>query len=104
MLKDNLKKYRIASNLSQKQVADALQVAATTYASYEQGKSEPSLERLQEIASILKVTVEKLLSATGPLSSANSEPIIVKGDYVGPVSPDEREELMKYLDFIRSKK
>lgn len=62
--KDKLKQYRIDNNLTQDQLADILHVSRGAISKYETGRSYPSIEILQEIAALLGVTVDEMLSKT----------------------------------------
>jgi transcriptional regulator with XRE-family HTH domain len=57
----NLKYLRHKNNLSQQQLADALQAGRSTLAEYERGKTEPNIETLMRIADYFKVTLDELL-------------------------------------------
>ena len=52
---DRLKEARIASGLTQKQLAEKLGIAGTTITGYEKGKSEPNLNTIGKIMEILHV-------------------------------------------------
>ena len=56
-----LKALREASGESMSEAADALNIAKSTYASYEYGKREPNIEMLIKIANHYNVTVDYLL-------------------------------------------
>lgn len=58
---ENLRRYREACALSQKQVADALNLERSTYTKYETGSSEPGLSTLVKIAAIFNVSPMDLL-------------------------------------------
>lgn len=51
---DNLKAARIAANKTQKDVADAIGVAKSTYSQYETGKREPGIIGIKKIAKYLE--------------------------------------------------
>lgn len=51
---------RIEKGLTQKKVADILQVSVSTYANWEQGRREPDLAHLIRIANILEVDMNTL--------------------------------------------
>jgi transcriptional regulator with XRE-family HTH domain len=51
-MKDRLRLFRDGRSLSQKDMAEKLGLATTTYASYELGKAEPGLQTYQKLASI----------------------------------------------------
>ncbi len=59
-----LRAARIAKNLSQEQIAAMLNIKQQSYARYETGKGEPSLEVLVEICKILDESPEYLLGLT----------------------------------------
>jgi transcriptional regulator with XRE-family HTH domain len=51
-MKDRLRQFRESRGLSQKDMAEKLGLAATTYSNYENGKAEPSVETYQKLAAI----------------------------------------------------
>lgn len=103
-LSDRLRTARKIAGKKQKEVADHLKIPATTYANYEQDKSEPSLSRLQEISSFLDTTPEYLLGRSDDPSPRPEDAVIVRGDYVGPLSPEEKAWLESVLDAYRARK
>lgn len=58
---ERLKKLRLRKGLSQKAVADFLQIDRTTYLKYESGTSNPNVTRLARLAEFLGVTPDYLL-------------------------------------------
>ena len=69
-----LKALREASGESMSEVADALNIAKSTYASYEYGKREPNIEMLTKIANLFNVTTDYLLGrepAPDPFADLN---------------------------------
>lgn len=61
MLSEQLKKLRRQKKLTQEQVANYLHVSTSTYGLWEQGRNEPDIKRLQELADFFGVTVDYLL-------------------------------------------
>ncbi len=59
-----LKQERISKNLTQKQVAEFLQIARTTYTNYETGQREPSFEMLRKICDFYGITADYLIGRT----------------------------------------
>lgn len=57
----NLKEARRVCNLTQKQVAEQLGVVESCYANWEQGRTEPSIEMLRKLSSILSVKLDELI-------------------------------------------
>lgn len=59
-----LREIRIARNMKQQTLADAVNIALRTYQHYEQGDREPSLSTLIALADALDVSVDELLGHT----------------------------------------
>lgn len=66
---ERLKHYREACGLSQKQVAQALNIDRTTYTKYERCDSDPNLDTLIKLAAIYGVTLMDLLPGHPETSS-----------------------------------
>ena len=58
----NLKDTRKLCNLTQKQVATALNVVESCYANWEQGRTEPNIEMLRNLGSIFNVSIDDLIN------------------------------------------
>lgn len=58
----NLKEARKSCNLTQKQVATALNVVESCYANWEQGRTEPNIEMLRKLSAILKINIDDLIN------------------------------------------
>lgn len=61
LMTDRLKGARKACGLTQQQVADILSVDRSTYAYYELGVSNPSVEKLSDIAAVFNVDIAWLM-------------------------------------------
>lgn len=93
---ERLRSLRENHNRTQAEVADAVKVKRTTYASYEQGRAEPDFETFLSICEYFKVGSEVLLpTAPDPdswylkLPKGSREP-----------TPFEREAITRYIKFI----
>ncbi len=64
MFADTLKTLRIQSNLTQKDLAEAFNVAQGTIAMWETGKRTPDLEMIKRIAAYFKVSTDYLMGET----------------------------------------
>ena len=58
----NLKETRKICNLTQKQVATALNVVESCYANWEQGRTEPNIEMLRKLGMIFNVNIDDLIN------------------------------------------
>lgn len=59
-----LKQERTSKGLTQKQVAEHLQISRSGYASYEIGQREPSFEMLRKICDFYGITADYLIGRT----------------------------------------
>ena len=57
---EKLKEIRIEKKLSQKQIAEKLEIAISTYADWEQGRRQPKPEDIKKIIKILKISADEL--------------------------------------------
>ena len=58
----NLKEARKLCNLTQKQVAIALNVVESCYANWEQGRTEPNIDMLRKLGEIFNVSIDDLIN------------------------------------------
>lgn len=58
----NIKKIRTIKKMSQAQFAELFNLARPSVGAYEEGRSEPKLETLKQIARLFKVSIDDLLS------------------------------------------
>ena len=58
----NLKEIRKESGLTQKQVAEFLNVVESCYANWEQGRTEPNVEMIRKLSVIFKVSIDELFN------------------------------------------
>ena len=58
---EKLQDIRVRAGFTQKQVADALKIDRSTYASYEIGRSQPSPATLLQLSKIFNTAMENLL-------------------------------------------
>lgn len=58
---DMLRKYRTNCNLTQQQVADALNIDRTTYTCYECNRTEPNIEMLKKLTKLYNISYNDLL-------------------------------------------
>lgn len=88
------KEARKACGLTQREVAQALNVTTATYSRYENGLIQPDLETLKNIALLLNTSVDFLL---GSISEDN---LLV--DYNKPIKPAARSDEEKLLGVYNS--
>lgn len=92
---------------SLQETADQLGIAKSTYAGYESGYREPSLQSLSQIADLFETTVDYILGRAGEkqgpidlsaLMTAHEPSLLIDG------VPLTSEELMEFVAFVRMKR
>ncbi len=64
IFQERLIEQRKLNNLTQRQLAERLQIAQPSYIRYEKGRAEPSFENLVKLADLFDVSVDYLLGRT----------------------------------------
>ena len=99
MFNKNLKKLRELHGLSQKNMADLLHIAPTTYRNYENTLREPSYSLLVKIAQALNTTTDYLLD--NPARDKKTEQLISK---INTLSDDEFIQIDMFVDYLKYKR
>ena len=98
MFKDKIKFLRKPQELSQAQVAEAIDVLQSTYSHYEQGINEPNFETLKKLANFFDVSIDYLLENDGSIETMETidfETLILHGKYtIKSKYPTEKERKM----------
>ena len=95
---ENLKEARLKSGYSQKEVAEKIGVAKSTYSLYESGNREPNVDTIKKISDILKVSADTLLGL-------EEEPITLAAHFDGDeYTEDELEEIRQFAEFVKNRK
>lgn len=61
IIAENLKKFRGAKKLTQREVWEAAEVSKSSYTSYEAGRADPTGETIARLARVLGITTDELL-------------------------------------------
>lgn len=80
MIGDKIKELRIASGLTQKDLAEKLFVTAQAVSRWENGEVEPSINTITEISKIFKVTVDEIVGNSSLTSEEQN--VVVEKEYV----------------------
>ena len=79
MLNEKLRKLRKDKKKNQKQIADFLNIAQTTYSAYEVGNVQPSFETLKKLADYYNVSISYLLEEKNNETELQPNQIITIG-------------------------
>lgn len=95
---ENLKIARERKGLSQKDIAEGIGVAKSTYSLYESGNREPNVQTIKKIADLLNVSADELLGI-------DDEPQTIAAHFDGDeYTEEELDEIKKFAEFIKSKR
>lgn len=95
---ENLKMARERKGLSQKDIAESIGVAKSTYSLYESGNREPNVQTIKKIADILNVSADELLGI-------DDEPQTIAAHLdADDLSEAEIEDVANYIAFLKSKR
>ena len=95
---ENLKIARERKGLSQKDIAEGIGVAKSTYSLYESGNREPNVQTIKKIADILNVSADELLGI-------DDEPQTIAAHFDGnEYTEEELDEIKKFAEFVKSKR
>lgn len=95
---ENLKEDRLKSGISQKDLAENIGVAKSTYSLYESGKREPNVDTIKKIASSLNVSADTLLGI-------DNEPTTLAAHFEGDeYTESEMEEIRNFAAFVKNKR
>lgn len=98
-LKDRLKEQRTKLGLTQKEIADKLNIGSTSYQRYENGTREPKLDTLCQLADIFETSTDYLLGRSNKnVPTYSNDKKEDKWDKLGSVlSLSEKEKVIKAL-------
>ena len=95
---ENLKIARERKGISQKEMAEQIGVAKSTYSLYESGNREPNVQTIKKIADVLNVTADELLGL-------EDEPQTIAAHFDGSeYTEDELEEIKQFAAFVKNRK
>lgn len=95
---ENLKQARLEKGMSQKDLAESICVAKSTYSLYESGKREPNIQTIKKISAVLGVSADELLGIV-LAPSVPSFPF-VESEY----TREELKEIQDFAEFLKVKK
>ena len=95
---ENLKTARERRGISQKDMAEQIGVAKSTYSLYESGNREPNVQTIKKIADVLNVSADELLGL-------DEEPQTIAAHFDGTeYTEDELEEIKQFAAFVKNRK
>ena len=84
--------------MTQKEVADSIGVAKSTYSLYESGNREPNVQTIKKISDVLNVSADELLGL-------NSENTTIAAHFDGnEYTAEELEDIRAYAEFVKNRR
>ena len=109
-----LKHYRAERRMTQEELAKRLGINHKTYANYEGGVAEPSIETLKKLAALYHITLDELLSSEGTAYTGEEIELLemLKGNPematlfrgMNKMTPTELSTVMKMLSHLTDEK
>jgi len=92
---ENLQKARERRGLTQKEVAEGIGVAKSTYSLYESGNREPNVQTIKKIAGVLDVSADELLGI-------DDSQITIAAHFDGKeFTAEELEKIREFAAFVK---
>lgn len=92
---ENLKIARERKGLSQKDIAEGIGVAKSTYSLYESGNREPNVQTIKKIADMLNVSADELLGL-------EDEPQTIAAHFDGDeYTEEEIDKIKEFAQFVK---
>ena len=97
-----IKEYRKMKGITQKEMAERLQLNVSTYSNYENNHREPNMDTIKEISKILNIPVWKIIGAESGINIVENEDgsTSIKASVT---RHSERNELTEYLDELHKR-
>lgn len=97
LFNENLKEARLKKGYSQKEVAENIGVAKSTYSLYESGNREPNVETIKKMADFLCISADSLLGI--------DEPTTLAAHFDGTeYTESELDEIRQFAEFVKNKR
>lgn len=97
---ERLRFLRQKKGITQKEIADSLGIANSSYSLYEKGAREPNLEMLEKIANFFNVDMDFLLGR-----DISNDIDTLAAHFEGQEFTDEElEEIMNFVEFVKNKR
>ena len=103
-ISENIKLMRKVKNLSQKEVASAIDIAQAQYSVIESGKNVPTLPTLEKISRVFEVDISQLVRRPGKNDDEVNISILEKVRLIDTLDKEEKGCLLKMIDIAIAKK
>ncbi|HIF9407454.1 helix-turn-helix domain-containing protein [Photobacterium damselae] len=95
MIQDQIKSLRLSRNLNQEDVANAINIAKSTYIKYEKGNQSPQLETLEKLAKFYGVSITALIEDKEPDLDKS---LISKLELLNQLEKEEKQSVILMIE------
>ncbi|HGS5524651.1 TPA: helix-turn-helix domain-containing protein, partial [Vibrio parahaemolyticus] len=92
---EQIKALRESRNMKQEDVANAINIAKSTYIKYEKGTQSPQLETVEKIAKLYGVSICELIGEQKP---SLDEQLTSRMELISKLDEDEKRSIMLIID------
>ena len=103
-ISDNIRRIRKLKNLSQKEIAAAIDIAQAQYSVIESGKVMPTIPTLEKIARVLEIDISELFKDPTKNGEEINLSILEKIKLIDSLEAEEKNCLLKMIDIVIAKK
>ncbi len=104
---NQLKELRQEKSISQNQIANQLNIAVSTYANWEQGRTEPNIMYIKQIASCFNVSTDFLLGLSDDFGNVINNTLNETENYLvnqlRQLNIEKKQELISYANYLINK-
>ncbi len=101
MFQERLKNLRLEKNLTQKQVAQRLNISQQAYGQWETGKLNPKKETIQMFANFFNVSIDYLLGNTD--NKDEEMQILLRGTLEGLTDEEKKQFEIEFKEFLKER-
>ncbi|EID0044390.1 helix-turn-helix transcriptional regulator [Vibrio parahaemolyticus] len=95
MIGEQIKALRESRDMKQEDVANAINIAKSTYIKYEKGTQSPQLETVEKIAKLYGVSICELIGEQKP---SLDEQLTSRMELISKLDEDEKRSIMLIID------
>lgn len=99
---NKIKKFREQRNYTQQYMSDRLNISQNTYSKIETGGIKLTVERLNQIAEVLEVPIEQILSSDNQVFNFNNSQVEKFYGYIETLHEDNKELTQKTIEILNS--
>jgi transcriptional regulator with XRE-family HTH domain len=99
---NKIKRFREQRNYTQQYMSDRLKISQNTYSKIETGGIKLTVERLNQIAEVLEVPVEQILSSDNQVFNFHNSNIEKFYGYIETLHEDNKELTQKTIEILNN--